>query len=170
MRDSTIQAETSRLLMRNMLETDAEAFYRLNANWENIKYTGDVAFKSIAEAKQFLRDYPAYQEAGYGRWTVIRKSDKQIIGWCGLRRHTEGFVDLGFRFFQEFWGQGYATEASLAALNFGFKRLDLPEIIGRVARENGASIRVLEKVGMHFWKTEACEGIEDSLIYRVENK
>ena len=169
MRDSSIQAETSRLLMRNMLEEDAEVFFRLNSNWQNLRYTGDVAFESVEHSRQFLRDYPAYRDLGFGRWTVIRKEDQEILGWCGLKKHPEGFVDLGYRIFEEYWNKGYATEASLAALDFGFNKLGLQEIIGRVARENKGSIRVLEKVGMTFWKAEACEGIEDSLVYRIKS-
>ena len=76
-------------------------------------------------------------------------------------------MDLGYRLLRSAWGRGYATEASKACLEWGFREAGLDTIIGRVARANTASIRVLEKVGMRYWKQEACEGIQDALIYRI---
>ena len=59
-----------------------------------------------------------------------------------------GEVDLGFRFLKAYWNQGLATESAVACLDFGFEVLGLPEIVAYVMPENGASIRVLEKIGM----------------------
>ncbi|MHC4994631.1 MAG: GNAT family N-acetyltransferase [Planctomycetota bacterium] len=72
-------------------------------------------------------------------------------------------VDLGYRFFSEYWGRGLATEAGLASVRFGFEVLSLERIIGLVMPDNTASIRVLEKVGMRF----ECE-VEDEgdWVYR----
>ena len=57
-------------------------------------------------------------------------------------------VDVGYRFHPEYWGQGFATEACAASLEFGFGTLGLHEIVAFVLPNNGASIRVLEKVDM----------------------
>jgi RimJ/RimL family protein N-acetyltransferase len=59
-------------------------------------------------------------------------------------------VDLGYRFLPQYWGQGLATEACAASIDFAFQVLGLARVIGLVLAENVASIRVLEKVGMHF--------------------
>ena len=56
------------------------------------------------------------------------------------------------RFFRRYWGRGYATEAARACLDYGFRILRLKRIVGRVMRENAASVRVLEKIGLEFWK------------------
>ena len=98
---------------------------------------------------------------------MVRTEDGAVLGWCGLKRHGDGQVDLGYRLLRSAWGRGYATEASKACLEWGFQEAGLDTIIGRVARANTASIRVLEKVGMRYWKQEACAGIQDALIYRI---
>ena len=86
---------------------------------------------------------------------------------AGLKLNEQNLVDLGFRFFRKEWNKGYATEAAHACLEYGFLELDLKEIIGRVARQNKASIKVLEKLSMDYWKNDSCKGIEDSLYYRI---
>ena len=132
-----------------------------------MRYTGDKPFKTIEEAEEFIQTYPNYRRDGYGRWTVIEKATDKVIGWCGLKNHPGEYVDLGYRFLQEFWNQGYATEAALACIAYGFDVLKLDKIVGRTAALNDASIRVLEKIGMQFWKKHECEGIKDSLYYSI---
>jgi ribosomal-protein-alanine N-acetyltransferase len=51
---------------------DAQLAYDLNLNPEVIKYTGDVPFKNIEEARSFIIDYDHYSKYGFGRWAVIR--------------------------------------------------------------------------------------------------
>ena len=166
----TIEFQTDRLLLRKFSEEDAAAFYRLNADWDVMQYTGDKAFESIAESQAFLKQYDPYSSTGFGRWTVLLKSNNEVIGWCGLKRLDENTVDLGYRFFKEHWNKGYATEAAKACLNEGFENYGLDEIIGRTAKLNLASIRVLEKIGMSYFKEAPCEGIENSVYYKINKK
>jgi RimJ/RimL family protein N-acetyltransferase len=49
-----------------------------------------------------------------------------------------------------FWGKGFATEAALASIQYGFERIELSYILGAAQRQNIASVRVLEKIGMTF--------------------
>ena len=160
---------TPRLLLREFVSSDALSFYKLNKDKAVMRYTGDKPFKSVEESKKFILNYDAYVKTGMGRWTVILASEKSIIGWCGLKEHPEGFIDLGYRFHKKYWNKGYASEAAQACLDYGFQELSLSEIIGRTAIENKASIKVLEKIGMTFWKKEPCEGIANSVIYRIKN-
>ncbi len=141
-------AQTSRLYLRDLTPQDAENFYHLNLDPEVIQYTGDAAFNSIEEAKTFLENYDHYEKYGFGRWAVIRLSDKAFLGWCGLKYAPElDEVDLGFRFFKKYWNQGFATEAATLCLELGFKQFRLKRIVGRAMSENLASIRVLAKLG-----------------------
>ena len=162
--------ETDRLILRRFDSSDAPQMYLLNADPTVLKYTGDLPFQSISEAESFIQHYDHYQKYGFGRWSVILKSSNEFIGWCGLKQHEEAFVDIGFRFFKKEWGKGYATEAAKACLVYGFEYLNLKEIIGRAAKENIASVRVLEKLGMEFWKEDTCEGIDGAVYYRLPIK
>jgi RimJ/RimL family protein N-acetyltransferase len=69
----------------------------------------------------------------------------EFLGWCGLKYLFEtNEVDLGYRFMKKFWGKGYATEAALACIEYGFATLNLHQIVGRALPGNLASIKVLE--------------------------
>lgn len=146
--------ETNRLIMREIVVSDAPEMFALNADPEVLKFTGDQAFATVDQAKSFLESYTDYEKNGFGRWAVVRKSDGEILGWCGLKRHTNGMVDLGFRLMKKYWQKGYATESAKACIVFGFETLKLQEIVGRAELENSASIQVLKKCGMTFSHNE----------------
>lgn len=161
---------TERLLLRELIEDDYKDVFALNNDPEVLQYTGDEPFATLQDAQKFLANYSHYDDHGFGRWAVIRKEDQAFLGWCGLKYNEENQVDLGFRFFKEYWGNGYATEAAQCALQIGFEVLNLTEIIGRSAKENAASIRVLEKIGMIHFKSGDCHGIPNAAYYvaRIE--
>ena len=159
--------ESKRLMLREFKLSDALSMFELNNDPEVIRYTGDGPFQSISEAGKFIENYSDYRKNGYGRWAVISKETGDFLGWCGLKLNEEGMKDIGFRFFRAHWNKGYATESALAVLRYGFNKLHMKEIIGRAAVENNSSIRVLEKLGMKFWKIGSCQGIENSVYYKI---
>ena len=162
--------ETERLLLREFDISDAKMMYQLNADPKVIRYTGDSPFLSIESAATFLKNYSDYERNGFGRFACIEKSSGEFIGWCGLKKHKDEVVDIGYRFFRKDWGKGFATESAQVNLAYGFNSLNLTEIIGRSDKANIASIKVLEKLNMQFWKKETINGIEDALIYRINKK
>ncbi|MEM8963301.1 MAG: GNAT family N-acetyltransferase, partial [Acidobacteriota bacterium] len=92
----------------------------------------------------------SYAEHGFGLW-MTELTDGTPIGMCGLlKRDSLAFPDVGFAFFPEFWGQGFATEAAEASMTWGRETRALTTI-GAIARaDNVGSIRVLEKLGLRF--------------------
>lgn len=143
--------ETDRLLLREFVEDDAGAFFAFNSDPEVMRYTGQDPTASVEEAGEMIRAYPDYEAHGYGRWAVVYKPDDRVVGFNGLKYLDDlEETDLGYRFLGEYWGRGIATESSLAIVRHGFEVLKLDHIIGLVLPENKASIRVLQKVGMHF--------------------
>ncbi len=159
--------ETSRLYFRCFLPSDAKEMFRLNNDPDVIRYTDDPPFASIQEANAFLLAYDQYEKNGFGRWAVIHKETEEWLGWCGIKRNEEELIDLGYRFHKEHWGKGYATEASVAVRDYAFKTLNISQLIGRVAQENAASIRVLEKIGMQFWKHGPCGHHANALYFHI---
>jgi len=145
--------QTKRLLLRPLTSADAQLFFDLNNDPVVIQYTGDHAFLNIGEASSFLENYKDYVLFCIGRWAIVLKDTQQTIGWCGLK-YTVALheVGLGFRLSWEKWGKGYATEAGIASLQYGFEVMQLEEIVGRLWKINLASQRVLEKCGLKFWK------------------
>ena len=159
--------ETERLKLREILPSDAEMMYNLNLDPEVIRYTGDPPFASVEEAENFIQNYPDYKKNGYGRWAVIRKADDEVLGWCGLKYLPEDDeTDIGYRFFKKYWGAGYATEAAKACLDFGFQKLGLETIIARAMHANIASINVMKKLGMQYWKETLCAH-DPAVCYKI---
>jgi len=158
---------TDRLSLREFMISDAENLFLLNSDPKVIRYTGDPPFTSVLEAEEFIRNYSEYNINGFGRWAVILRDSNRFIGWCGLKLNEDNMVDLGFRFFKKDWGKGYATEAAIASLEYGFNNLNIDLIMGRAAIENSASIKVLEKLKMSFWKNDICHGIDNSAYYTI---
>lgn len=162
--------ETDHLLLREFEVSDAKNFYELNLNPNVIKYTGNKAFKDINEAKYFLENYSDYQRNGFGRWAVINKANQVFLGWCGLKYDEKlNETDIGFRFFEHFWNLGFATESAKACIDYGFAKLNLKTIIGRAMKENSASVKVLEKIGLQYVRDFNFNG-HDGVIYSIKNK
>lgn len=157
--------ETERFFLREFEAADALSLYLLNSDEEVLRFTGDKPFESIQHASQFLEKYDHYRQHGFGRWAVIDKITGEFTGWCGLKyQEQQDEVDIGYRFFKRFWNEGYATETASACLVYGFEKLGIESIVGRAMKANPASIRVFEKVGMHFDHEFLFDGHE-GLVY-----
>ena len=158
--------ETDRLLLREYVEDDAEAFFKLNSNPEVLRFVPDAPLLNVDQARQILIDHPIadYRKYGFGRGACILKSTGEQIGFAGLKYLEElGEVDVAYRLLPKYWGQGLATEAARASVNYGFDNFRLKSAAGRIRRvrtiiglvmpENIASVRVLEKTGLRYVET-----------------
>ena len=150
-----IHIETERLLLRELEEGDVNGMFELDADEEVHRYLGNTPIRTLEEAKNnidFIR--MQYRENGIGRWAVIEKNTGLFLGWSGFKLITEpingkvNYFDLGYRFIKRAWGQGYATETSLASLRYGFSQLKQTSIYGMADVEHAASNRILQKIGM----------------------
>lgn len=162
--------ETERLLLREILVSDAADMYELNSDSEVMQYTGDVYFNSLEETKQFIKNYPDYRKNGFGRNAVILKETGEFLGWCGLKKLDDGTIDIGYRFLKRHWNKGFATESARAMIDFGFRNYGLQLIIGNADADNIASVRVFEKLGMKFIKKRAYDGIENAVLYEINKE
>lgn len=155
--------ETERILLRQFVASDYPAVYEYNSNPEVQKYTGDEIIQSLDRAKEIIaavqnNDYEMY---GYGRWAAVYKPENKIIGFAGLKYLPEvGETDIGYRFLPAYWGQGIATEAAGSIIKYGFEVLALNKIIGIAMPENIGSCKVLEKIGLNFFKIDGYNGDE----------
>ena len=159
----TTRLETERLLLRPFELTDIEPSYQLNLDAEVSRYTGDGGVVSKDEITRRITEdvFGDYQNYGYGRLAVELKSTQEFIGFAGLKYLPDWEeVDLGYRLMRKYWGQGLATEAAAACVEFGWESLGLDSMIGLVLPENVASINVLEKLGFSYEK----DVLEDGLL------
>ncbi len=170
--------ETERLYLRTFTYEDALHLYEMNNNPDVIKYTGDSAFKNLKEAQDFISEYIRLRtikttkdssKESLARYAVIRKEDNAFLGWCGLKLHKDkGAVDIGFRFYKQYWKQGYATESARACIAYAFSNLQLPFIIAHAHVDNLQSRKVLEKCNMKNIRQIDYDD-QPSILYRLDN-
>ncbi len=149
--------ETERLILRDLLTTDDKGMFDLDSNADVHRYLGNNPIHTIEQAREVIGIVrQQYEDNGIGRWATIERSSGNFIGWSGLKyvtaaenNHTN-YYDVGYRFVPRYWGKGYATESTKAALAFAFNTLQVKEVIGTCHEENKASRRVLEKCGLKF--------------------
>ncbi len=150
--------ETERLLLRPFEMSDADELFEMDKNPNVHDYLWQKPVEHIDEVYAYIEMVQKqYQENGIGRFSTILKETNELIGWTGIKfvnDHIENgntnFYDYGYRLNPKFWGKGYATEASIAWLDYGFNQMSIQEMNAYTHAENSASNRVLEKIGMTF--------------------
>ena len=146
--------ETKRLILRKFTLFDLNALSSIMADPEVMQFSVSGPWDR-ERTKKFLEecqiDYSP-KRWGYGRWAVIHKTDKQLIGFCGIARFDDvdgsPEIEIGYRLSPKYWGCGFATEAAAATRDYAFKQLGLKRLISMIEPENVRSIRVVEKIGM----------------------
>ena len=147
-----IYLETDRLRLRGWRKNDLQPFAALCADQRVMKYYPAVL--STEQSADFIeRQRRSLEENGFGWFALESKSVGGLIGYAGLSRvgFTAAFtpaVEIGWRLAFPAWGRGYATEAALGCLDFGFSKLGLTEIVAFTTRGNRRSIAVMERIGM----------------------
>jgi RimJ/RimL family protein N-acetyltransferase len=106
------------------------------------------------------RQVKLYAEREFCRWKLLRKPDRDLIGFCGVGFWRDApDPEIGWWLERKSWGQGLATEAARAALKHAFECAGLERIISVARPENTASIRIMKKLGMTF----DCEFVNEGL-------
>lgn len=164
--------ETERLLLQPTSVKDASMIYKLLNTPKWLQYIGDRNIKTVTEAKKYIekRMLPQLHRLGYGNYTVIRKSDKQKIGSCGLydREGVEG-VDIGFAFLPQYEQKGYAFEAASCILHAAFYEFNIQTVQGYTTKQNYGSQKLLEKLGLLKKGTVTLpDDDEEILLYKIE--
>lgn len=143
--------QTPRLVLQELADADAAFILELLNTRGFLSHIGDRGVRTLDDARRYIAQGPAasYAANGFGLWKVSLGSDGTPVGMSGLIRREElPFPDLGYAFLPAHEGRGYASEAGAAALDFGFASKGLARILAIVRPGNGASMRVLEKLGM----------------------
>ena len=139
--------ETERLILRGWRESDLDAYAAMTSDPEVMRFIGGVLHRNDAW-RSIAAIIGHWAMRGFGFWAVERKSDSALIGRIGVWR-PEGWpgTEVGWTLARPYWGQGYATEAARASLDFGFKTLSVPKLISLIDPENQASQNVAQRLG-----------------------
>jgi ribosomal-protein-alanine N-acetyltransferase len=142
--------ETDRLTIRSFVESDIPRYAAIVADRAVTRFIGDGSPHTYEEAAAYVeRCIRSESEGSIARYAVILRETGELIGFCGFGR-GRGCIDFGWRYAKHAWGNGYATEAAAAVLDYGINTLKLSGIVARSAVENAGSIRVMEKIGLEF--------------------
>ena len=160
--------ESDRLTFHKFGDDDAPFILELLNDPAFLQHIGDKNVRTLDDARDYMRNGPqaSYEKLGFGLSLVRLKDDKTRIGMCGLlKRDTLPHADIGYAFLPQFRGKGYASEATAATVELAKNTLNLDTIVAIVSRENAASIRVLEKLGLRFEKMICLEEGGDECMY-----
>lgn len=149
--------ETERLLIRELIESDAEFILDLLNQPSFIKYIGDRNVRTVEEAKHFLetRYRKSYEDNGYGLYLVELSTQhselRTPVGICGfVKRDNFQYADIGFAFLPQFEKKGFAVESASALMKYGQEVLGFKEVLAITTQDNESSGRLLEKIGFKF--------------------
>jgi RimJ/RimL family protein N-acetyltransferase len=139
-----------RVVLRGWEPRDAEPFAALNVDPVAMEFF-PAALSRVESDAMVARLQTGLEARGWGDWCL--DIDGICAGFVGLSVPTfearfTPCVEVGWRMASRYWGQGYATEAARLALDFGFRRIGLREIVSFTTVANWRSRRVMERLGM----------------------
>ncbi|MES2309268.1 MAG: GNAT family N-acetyltransferase [Verrucomicrobiota bacterium] len=144
--------ETPRLRLRRWTLSDYAPFYSLNSDPVVMEFMLKTLSKK--ESNGFIRRIEeSFDLLGFGFWALELKQENLFIGFTGLfsptfQSHFTPCIEIGWRLGKEFWGNGFATEAASAALDFGFNTAKFDEIVSFTTQTNHRSRAVMRRLNM----------------------
>jgi len=140
---------TERLVLRMFRESDLDAYARMCADPEVMRYITGVPMTRDEAWRNMALVLGHWQLRGFGLWAVEERGSGLLAGRVGCWR-PEGWpgLEVGWSLLRAFWGLGYATEAARSALNHAFVELGEKHVISLIQPENARSIRVARRLGM----------------------
>ena len=166
-----IVAETERLIIRHLDETDISCLADMLADPEVMRFSVNGVMSRDATQRFLNWCQNLYSSKGYGSWAIEARSTSSFLGFAGLTtevRNGREEVDVGYRLAQKYWKQGFATEATAKVLEYGFRTLGLSSISCIVLPDHIASIKVAEKVGFYSYETAETHG-KKVRVYRLSS-
>lgn len=160
--------ETERLILKPAALTDADFFLELYNTPKFLKFIGDRNLKTKAHAEDYIKNrfLAQIEKLGFGNYVVSLKSNGKKIGAVGIfEREGLEVLDIGFSFFEEYEGKGFAYESStklkeVVASDFGLNKLS-----AITSKDNFSSQKLIERLGLTFRKYIKMPDNDEELMY-----
>ena len=142
---------TDRLILRKIAVSDLYDVFDYSRREEVSRYL----LWSPHTDPQMTKNHLRYVQTRYAKhdffdWAVVIAESGKMIGTCGFAHldETNNAAEIGYVLNSDYWGMGYAPEAVMRVMTFGFDTLGFNRIYARILEGNTASERVAEKCGM----------------------
>ncbi|BAC72113.1 MULTISPECIES: GNAT family N-acetyltransferase [Streptomyces] len=148
------EIHTPRLLLRRWTDDDLAPMAEINADPEVMRWVGDGSVRDLELTAQDIERWEEeWDEEGLGLFAVELLASGELAGFTGLSwseflPDALPDVQIGWRLGRQFWGQGYASEAAQATLEFALQDRGLERVVAAVRPGDEASENVLRKLGM----------------------
>ena len=143
--------ETNRLLLREIVASDAPALFAIHADAQAMRWFGTDPLTELAQAEKLIETFAGWREMPNPgvRWGIQSKASGTLVGSCGLFKWNRGWKSciIGYELAKVAWGNGFMTEALSEALAWGFRHMELHRVEAQVHPENSASVRLLCNLG-----------------------
>lgn len=142
--------ETERLILRQWRDSDLQAMATINQDPKVMEHF--AATRSLEETKAFINSNKTlFKDLGYCFYATELKQTHELIGFVGIAPVYEmpctPAIEIGWRLGTKFWGQGLATEAAKAVIDYAFNALGIGELVSFTATTNKKSERVMQRLG-----------------------
>jgi RimJ/RimL family protein N-acetyltransferase len=148
------EIRTPRLVLRRWLDDDVVPLSEIHADPVVMQRIGDGTPRSPEETAQDIEAWEEeWDEEGFGMFAVELLGSGELAGAVGLSvadapAEVAGQVAISWRLGRVFWGQGYASEAAHATLEFALQDRGLDRVVAVCRTSDEASVNVLDKLGM----------------------
>ena len=175
---------TPRLILRDIVETDAEPLFELDTDPVVMRYIGPRPADTVTAYRDRFRDVyqPWQSHPWHGLRIVLDRSSSDFLGWvfirpatasknaCGLQWSNPSEVEIGYRYHRHAWGRGLATEAARPLLLDALADAETTGVVATAHIDNIGSLRVLEKLGLQRFETVTLPDIEGVIVKLILRK
>ena len=139
---------TERLDLIEVQSIHLDDLFLLFGDEEVTRFYNLVPFQTPDDGRKFIEWYHTRFNQGLSiRWGIALKGKQNIIGTVGFNNYTKNHrANIGYDLQQQYWNNGYITEALKAVIDFGFTKLHINRVEAEVMQGNYASEKVLTKL------------------------
>lgn len=152
--------KSARLGFRILEEADFERLEKLDTDPEVRAYFPDGESTPDEIRQRIARSQANYRTQGYTEFAVVDLETGEFAGRAGFGEIAGGEIEVGYVFLKDYWGRGLAQESLRALLTWAEQNLAIPRIIAYAPKEHSASLNVMKKSGMRYFKTGSMRGVD----------
>lgn len=158
--------ETSRLSLHHFGKDDGAFLLEVMNHSDYHRFIGDRGLRSVTDAEAYIENkmIAAYERFGFGFWIVRLRDTGESVGFAGVvMRDMLDDPDVGYAIHEDYWGKGFAQEATRGVLDYARRVLNFKRVCAITDVENHASINVLVKCGFEFQERKTVFKDDDEL-------